>query len=339
MNIEKKLKKIGIEKTKEFTKEQKETVAKKVTDMLIESFPILQDEYNNILIKLCNCNMWYAKIKTNLASVNYIYQNNSIYFDEKVFINSITDIIIHEFIHYLQDFRNIKGKLNKIGLCKFNELSMKGLGINEAAVQYMASKIIKQNKIIITKCNITLKTISPNYYPLMTNLIEQIIFLIGENTIVKGVIENNEDFNDTFFNTFEENAQKIINNFDEIIELNNDISFKKRKNLQELIASTYIETQDLIMQTYFEKQCKLVENTEEIEKVSKKLNEYIELTGKIKIDGHYYKNCEIYKSKIMSKLDKKMIELYASRNRMALTVIYSSKLNKLIQKIKSYFKV
>lgn len=339
MNIEKKLKKIGIEKTIEFTKEQKETVAKKVTDVLINSFPVLQEEYNNILIKLYNCNMWYAKVNSNLSKINYIYQNNSIYFDEGISVNSITDITIHEFIHYLQDFRTTKGKLKRMGLCNLNELSIKGLGINEAAVQYIASKAVKKTKTQINKCNITLKTISPNYYPIMTNLIEQIIFLIGENTVIKGVIENNDEFNDAFFNTFEENSQKIINNFDEIIELNNNIFLNKKNNYQELLASTYIETQDLIMKTYFEKQYELIENAEEIENISRKFDEYIELTGKIQIDGYYYNNCEIYRSKIKSKLDKKMIEIYASRSKTALTVIYSSRLSRIIQKIKSYFKV
>ena len=51
----------------------------------------------------------------------------------------------------------------------------------------------------------------------MTNLIEQIVALLGENELVKAVIKNEQDFSDLFFNTFEGNAQSIINNFDNII--------------------------------------------------------------------------------------------------------------------------
>ena len=220
LNIEKKLKRLGIKETKEFTQEEKNIVANNVTVSLIMAFPVLKIEQENILNKIQNANMYYAKIDENLPKINYIYENHKIYFDESIDINKLTDSMIHEIIHYIQDIRKKKDKLDKIGLCNFNELSFHGLGINEGAVQYISAKTINSNYQTINKEGILLRTISPNYYPILTNLIEQIIFLLGEDELVKAVILNDNNFENTFFNTFEENAQSIINLFDEIINYN-----------------------------------------------------------------------------------------------------------------------
>ena len=120
MKIEKKLKRLGIKETKEFTKEEKNIVANNVTVSLIMAFPVLKIEQENILNKIQNANMFYAKIDENLPKINYIYENHKIYFDESIDINKLTDSMIHEIIHYIQDIRKKKDKLDKIGLCNFN---------------------------------------------------------------------------------------------------------------------------------------------------------------------------------------------------------------------------
>lgn len=335
MKIEKKLKKLGIEEKQELTNEEKESVSQKVTDLLVESFRILEQDKNEIQNKLKQAPMFYANIKKNISDVNYIYENGKIYFSENINLENITDTIIHEIIHYIQDYRK-KGKLKRIGLCNFNELSIKGLGMNEASVQYISSKAIKRQQSLVKKYNLVLKTISPSYYPIMTNLIEQIVILLGENELVKAVIKNEQNFSDLFFNTFEGNAQSIINNFDNIIQLNNEIKNDKK---QEEIVSLYIETQDIIMKTYFEKMIKLIDTVEDVENLSEKLNKYIQITGKVEINGYMHNNCEIFKSYMTNKLDKKMISLYKEKSKTALAIVYTNRLSKIIQKIKSYFRV
>ena len=334
MKIEKKLKILGIKETKEFTKEEKNIVANNVTVSLIMAFPVLKIEQENILNKIQNANMYYAKIDENLPKINYIYENHKIYFDEYIDINKLTDSMIHEIIHYIQDIRKKKDKLDKIGLCNFNELSFHGLGINEGAVQYISAKTINNNYQTINKEGILLRTISPNYYPILTNLIEQIIFLLGEDELVKAVILNDNNFENTFFNTFEENAQRIINLFDEIINYN----VKNEDKLEE-IKSMYIEAQDLIMRTYFDKNLKNLTTEEEVNNLSKKIENYLELTGKIEINGNYYNNCENYKSTLMNKLDKKLIKIHEQKSKMALTVVYGGRLSRLFNKIKALFKL
>ena len=348
MKIEKKLKRLGIKETKEFTKEEKNIVANNVTVSLIMAFPVLKIEQENILNKIQNANMFYAKIDKNLPKINYIYENHKIYFDESIDINKLTDSMIHEIIHYIQDIRKKKDKLDKIGLCNFNELSVHGLGINEGAVQYISAKALNNNYQTINKEGILLRTISPNYYPILTNLTQQIISLIGEDELVKAVILNDNKFENTFFNTFEENAQNIINLFDEIINYNvkkadnkvitKDSNKLKKENKLEEIKSMYIETQDLIMRTYFDKRLKNITTEEEVDTLSKTIEKYIEITGKIEINGNYYNNCENYKSTLMNKLDKKLIKIHEQKSKMALTVVYGGRLTRLFNKIKALFK-
>ena len=348
MKIEKKLKKLGIKETKEFTQEEKDLVANNVTVSLTMAFPILKSEQANILNKIQNANMFYAKTSENLPKINYIYENHKIYFDESVEIQNITDAMLHEIIHFMQDVRKKNGKLDRMGLCNFNELSLHGLGINEGAVQYVSAKALNSGVQTVKTFEIVLRTISPNYYPVLTNLIEQIIFLIGEDELVKAIILNDEEFENTFFNTFEENAQDIIKLFDEIINYNvknnKEIEIKKAKEQVEDKSKTdqlknlYIQAQDLIMRTFFEKQYKLLQTEEDVQNLSTKLENYIKLTGKIEINGQYYSNCDSFKSKFMNKLDKQLIKIHGQKSKMALAVVYGGRINRLLNKIKGLFK-
>ena len=348
LKIEKKLKKLGIKETKEFTQEEKDLVANNVTVSLTMAFPILKSEQANILNKIQNANMFYAKTSENLPKINYIYENHKIYFDESVEIQNITDAMLHEIIHFMQDVRKKNGKLDRMGLCNFNELSLHGLGINEGAVQYVSAKALNSGVQTVKTFEIVLRTISPNYYPVLTNLIEQIVFLIGEDELVKAIILNDEEFENTFFNTFEENAQDIIKLFDEIINYNvknnKEIEIKKAKEQVEDKSKTdqlknlYIQAQDLIMRTFFEKQYKLLQTEEDVQNLSTKLENYIKLTGKIEINGQYYSNCDSFKSKFMNKLDKQLIKIHGQKSKMVLAVVYGGRINRLLNKIKGLFK-
>ena len=348
LKIEKKLKKLGTKETKEFTQEEKDLVANNVTVSLTMAFPILKSEQANILNKIQNANMFYAKTSENLPKINYIYENHKIYFDESVEIQNITDAMLHEIIHFMQDVRKKNGKLDRMGLCNFNELSLHGLGINEGAVQYVSAKALNSGVQTVKTFEIVLRTISPNYYPVLTNLIEQIIFLIGEDELVKAIILNDEEFENTFFNTFEENAQDIIKLFDEIINYNvknnKEIEIKKAKEQVEDKSKTdqlknlYIQAQDLIMRTFFFFFYKLLQTEEDVQNLSTKLENYIKLTGKIKINGQYYSNCDSFKSKFMNKLDKQLIKIHGQKSKMALAIVYGGRINRLLNKIKGLFK-
>ena len=110
MDIAKKLQKLGIEDIRKLDNESIRIIACNVTDALTKAFPSIYDEYNNILIKLLNCNMYVAKITKHISKVDYIYEDNSIYFDEEMNLSKINEQMLHECIHYLQDNRDIKKK-------------------------------------------------------------------------------------------------------------------------------------------------------------------------------------------------------------------------------------
>ena len=108
-----------------------------ITNALINTFPILEEKYNDILAQMLHCKMYYAKVPSNLPIANYIYEEDGIYFDERFEPSNIDDLVIHECIHYLQVDRKSNQKAKQMGLCEFKEFSILGLGINEAAVSYI----------------------------------------------------------------------------------------------------------------------------------------------------------------------------------------------------------
>ena len=67
MDIAKKLQKLGIEDIRKLDNESIRVIALNVTEALTKAFPIIYDEYNNILIKLLNCNMYVAKVTKPLG--------------------------------------------------------------------------------------------------------------------------------------------------------------------------------------------------------------------------------------------------------------------------------
>lgn len=344
MNLEKKLSKLGIDVVREFTPREVRYVAEEVIESLVNTFPVLEEIYNELLIRLLNCKMYFANIKndSNISKVNYVYENNSIYFSNSINFNKIDDVIIHECIHYMQDNRTDNGKLKKIGLCDFEELSTYGMGINEAAVQYIASKTVGNYLQTTNKNGIILKTISPNYYPFLTNLISQIIYLLGEDIIVKGTINCDEKFEDVFLNTFEEKTNTIIKKFDQIIDIRNkrngEVVAENREMLNAEIVNIYLETQDIIMKTYFDKICTRLNTIEEVDFYIEKFLNYKQLLG-IEEEKRFnlHDEYEQYKERLLKKFDKRIMEISKERSKNTLSVIYNNRLFKFFKKIISYF--
>lgn len=344
MNAEKKLEKLGISTIREFSQREVRYIAEEVTELLVKAFPILEDDYNNLLIRLLNCKMYFAQIneEKSISNVNYVYENNSIYFDERIDLNNISDKIVHECIHYLQDVRNEKGKLKKIGLAEFEELSTYGLGINEAAVQYIASKSVGNSLTVTKRAGVILKTVSPNYYPFLTNLINQVVYVMGENIIVKGTINCDEKFEEDFLNTFEDKATTIIKMFDKIIDLRNKRNGEYQEDSKELldneIADIYLKLQNTIMTTYFDKICNRLTTISEVDFYIEKFLNYKPLLGvaeetRFSLNDDY----EQYKEYILEKFDKRIMEISKESSKNTLSVIYNNRLFRFFKKILSYF--
>lgn len=342
MKTQKRLSKLGIESIRELDYKEINYIAHFATEQITTTFPVLQNQYNKILAKILNCKMYYSKITSNISKVNYIYWNNSIYIDENIKSLETNEQLIHEIIHYLQVLRKNNGKILKIGFCEFDDFKLNRLGLNEAIVQYMSSKIIKMEKDDIKIYGIKLKTISPNSYPLITNLIEQIVYLIGEDIIVKSALNidtNENEFENSLYCAFEERTDYIIKNFDKLLEIKNKLFADKQKGnikveFENKIANTYLNTQNAILSEYFKQIIPKIKTQEEIDFYHNKYIEYKEYIGILenneKIDFY-----EEYKTIIQSKFDKQLIKINKEKQKNAL-VKYNNKLIEFFKRTISY---
>lgn len=342
MNLQKKLENLGIEQVQKLDNVSIRTIAYNVTEAITKAFPALYDEYNNMLVKLLNCDMYVATITKPISKVNYIYENSSIYFDRNLDLTKINEQIIHECVHYIQDYRTVKGRIDKIGLCNFEEFSIYGLGLNEAAVQYISAKSVENIPSVLTKYGMRIKTISPNYYPFLTNLMQQIVYLMDEKKLVDATLSGNNKFEDLLLDTFEGNTKKIMNKFDEILELNNSLNANKdlevEEQLQECLINTYEETQNLIFSTFFDKICPRLTTAQEVDYYEEKANNYKEFMGvnlakRFNTDNFY----DVYREELTRKLNKRLFEINRARSRNTLSVIKLDWLGKAMKKIAYYF--
>lgn len=118
MSIEKVLKKEGIEIIKPLDTLAINNLAKNIASKLSSSFPNLKLNSNELFIKISRLNMYFAKLPNGI-SAKYFYKNKSIYFDHNLDLSNLTDVAIHECIHYLQEKIDEKGNILKLGLCDY----------------------------------------------------------------------------------------------------------------------------------------------------------------------------------------------------------------------------
>mgnify|MGYP000851421189 CR=1 FL=1 len=99
---------------------------------------------------------------------------------------------------------------------------------------------------------------------------------MGEKNFVNSAIYGADTFENDLYNTFEENTNKILNYFDDILDENNKIDRSEEK-----IIELYLKTQKDMCTTYFDKIYSRVNTLKEVENYSHKLNEYQNIIGKI----------------------------------------------------------
>lgn len=352
MNIETELKKEGITNIRPLDTLKINYIAKKVAHALVEQFPNLQFNENSLFIKLCRLNMYIATLPNTLASAKYYYKNSSIYFGENVDLTTINDCIIHECIHFLQETKNEKNNLIRLGLFECNRANI-GIGINEAAVQYISSKCARNQMDSVKYFDIILPTISPSYYSLECNLIMQMLSITGEDCLVKSCLYGTDEFknrfisltnSDTYYNLLE-NIDAIMYAEDTLNELNlqlancdeNGLSISKISSkinkTRSYIQKTFIECQNTILKNYFNAEIKAIVSLDGIDRVRIKLYNYKELIG-ITDKYSYFNSFYIEK---MKELELKYEEL--SNDIVSLTVPHKSLIYTLFKKLKTLFKL
>ena len=321
MNIEKELKNEGIEVITELDTSLSNSIAKNVARRISESFTNLDISENDLFDKLLKLKMYKAKMIEGMAEANYFYKNTSIYFNEHIDNSDLEEFAIHECIHYIQEKKDDKNILLRMGLCNYKNKNSIGLGLNEAAVQYLSSIIIGIDPDYEKYYDISLYTPSPSYYPLECALLNEILYFTDKDVLIKSTLLSTDDFKDLVisktsentYNTLLKNFDKIINLEEKIIKLNFKINMfedgnsrieklmSKSENLKSQIAEYFIKTQKIIIKEFFDSEYKKITNLEEIDIFRRKLYKFSDIIGSVK----NYKYFDNYYVETMNKLEHK----------------------------------
>ncbi len=337
MSVESDLRKDGIEVISKLDTLRINSIARNVSLKLCETFPEFNLNQNELFIKLSRLGMYRAKMPEGMAEANYFYKNTSIYFNEHIPDEDLEEFAIHECIHYLQEVKDKRNYLIRMGLCDYTEFKVYGLGLNEAAVQLMASKVNGIPKEYVKYFGISFETNSPSYYPLECCLANQLAYIVGEDVLFDSTLNSNDNFKIKFssltspktFMAIQNAFDDILNDEEEIIKLNNKIAniddrnrkvdgmLQKIDELKREISLTFMRTQNLIISSYFDKAFDSITNLEEIEKYRRKLYLFKDYLGCM--EGYTFFN-DYYVNKMMQ-LEEKYNRLENGEVETALKVI------------------
>lgn len=298
MSINKDLKKEGIEVVSKVDTLTINAIARNVSMVIMKNFPELDLNEKELFINLSRLNMCYAELPKGI-SAKYFYKNKTIYFDKNIKTEIITDIAIHECIHFLQERLDTKGRLVRLGLCDYTDKRLPGTGLNEAAVQLAAAKCMESSYENVRYFDINLQTNTEAYYPLECSLVNQMAYLIGENVLFDSTINSNDKFKEQYisltseetFNTIQKNIDLIMENqelieniYSNLQEFDTDEKFLKRCTAQiekskRKIKEIFLSTQKLIYTSYFDNAINLAYTPKLIENYRNKLYLYKNLIG------------------------------------------------------------
>ena len=313
MSIESDLKKDGIKVIGTLDTLSVNTLAHDVAEKICKTFPEQNFIFHNLFIAISRIPMYIAEMPEGFAEANYFYKNASIYFKAGIPTCELEKFAIHEFIHYLQEIKDKKGNLVKLGLCDFGDLKVQGMALNEGAVQLMASKALGQKQEIVKYYGISLPTNSPTYYPILCNLVAQIAYVVGEENLFDSTFYGTSLFKERFadlcgvnaLTKIQNNLDKIMNIEEKIIKLNHKLvqdtceGMKAQKiaskisKLKEKLKDIYFITQDLIYSSYFNTQFAKITTTADIDSYRFRLynyKNYIGITEDYSNFNEYYIN-------------------------------------------------
>ena len=328
--IEKDLKNKGIEVIEKITAKEKQAIVEKVAQKL-SSLKNKELSYEQIIEKLKGAKMCRAQMIMGIGNVNYVYKNKTIYFDKNIDIEEIDESVIHECIHYIQDKRGKHQKMQRMGLCTFEEYKVRGMAINEAGIKYITRKLF--NKYDTTKVFILLK---------------QMILITGEQIFIDSILNSSDKFEEKFMD--KTNTEGLYYNIQKGLDLIFDleqeikrlmIEGKVSTNFQEYISKInihkstinkiFLELQWQIYIKYFSRKIELIDKLEEIDEYK---NEIFNFNSWLEIVGEELKYTEFTTEKL-KQLEQIKIELIRENNSMV--IFEQGTLYKIIRKIRKIF--
>ena len=354
MSIESDLKKDAIRVISKLDTLVVNNIARNIARKIVATFPELNFDETNLFIKLSRIDMYTASMPDGMAEANYFYKNSSVYFNNRIDLEDLEEFAIHECIHHLQEIKTSRNKLVRMGLCTFNTLSPIGIGINEAAVQLITSKIIGIKPDFVKYYGIEFKSSSPSYYPMECHLVEEMAFVTGYDILYESTFNSNNNFKNTFIKSTSEKVFLAIQGaIDSILKYEEEISKltsrlgeenksgkacqninKKINELKQKISLTFMRTQNLIISSYFDNSFLKITNLEELDNYRKKLEKFRSLVctqeGYFFFDNYYIEK--------MCALEHKCNILENGGIETAVTVTKTNKFLAFLVKLKNLFK-
>lgn len=321
MSVETDLRKDGITVIEPLDEASVNLIVQSVSSAIYSNFSNCGFTYEELFERLSKIPMYIAEIPKGMSEASYFYKNSSIYFRDGMGLEDIKKYSIHEFIHNIQERKDKNGNLLRLGLCQFNGSEIKGMALNEAAVQIISSNIIGEIYENVEYYGLTFSTISSNIYPVICNLVSQMAYITGEDTLFDSTFNSNDHFKNKFislcgekaYNEIELNLDKILNEEEKIIKLENKLAekdfrfdraekiMKKISNLKIEIKKIYFNTQETIINSYFNKVYSNLITETDVENFRKRLYSFQELIG---TSSNYYFFNNFYIN-MMEKLDSK----------------------------------
>lgn len=321
MSIESDLKKDGITVIEPLDTVTINMIAKNVSQKLCSAFPNIGFTFDELFERFSGLPMYIANIPHNQSEASYFYKNSSIYFRDGMGFSDLEKYAIHELIHNIQERKDDKGNLTRLGLCTFRGTKSIGMALNEAAVQIISSNVLGLTFEDVTYYGITFSTISPDCYPLICSLLSQMTYITGEEVLFDSTFNSNDYFKNKFIALCGESTyynictsmDKILENEEKIILLTNKMNssnYSTSKNtsisekislLKEEIKRLYLSTQELIVKNYFESVYKSLINPLDLDRFRKKLYNFQEILGTTK-NYNFFSNFYI---DMMELLDKR----------------------------------
>ncbi len=323
MSINSTLRREGIEIINPLSTLEINKIASKIAEKLCSTFPEHNLNQSDLFISISRLNMYIAKMPNDMAAAKYFYKNDSIYFSENMDFDDLNTLAVHECIHFLQAVKDKRGKVTKLGLYNLQGKTS-GMALNEAAVQYMASKANQNETDNVRYYNMNLTTESPDYYPLETAIIRQLAYFTGTYPLFHSVLYSNDVFKNTFiaksnakaYNIIESNLDLLMHYQEElVISMNNldycsenDASLNKIKNLsnriealKSIILKLTLEIQNTIIDNCFNKEFQYIKDQDSLNAFQSHLYNFKDLL--IDTEGYNFYN-EFYRN-MMNKLEEK----------------------------------
>lgn len=299
MSIDSDLKKDGITIIEPLDASTIHTIAKNVSEKIVSTFPNFGFNLDTLYNRFSNLPMYIANIPEGMSEASYFYKNSAIYFRDGMGLGDLEKFAVHELVHHLQEEKNSKGNLIRLGLCNFKGSKVEGMALNEAAVQLLASNILGNTFENVTYYDIIFSTISPNCYPLLCNLIYQMAYITGEEVLFDSTFNSNDHFKNKFsalcgekvYSHLSSLFDKILNTEEKIIILNNkqqndnlsvaksQAIYNKISDLKKQLKYTYFSAQELIIKSYFSTVFKTLITSVDLDRFRKKLYNFQELIG------------------------------------------------------------